>query len=96
MNKKDRQLRSINTLFDHYKQTLKAPQKVVTEAFCEVVEDLFNVTIPTERVTYTPHSKTLTMRISGTLKSELKIREDEVLTHLKGRLGAKNAPEKIL
>jgi len=96
MQKKERKLRSINSLFDRYKTTLKAPQKVVVDAFCEVVEDLFGVTLPPERVKYTAHSKTLAVGVSGALKSELKVREDEVLAHLKGRLGAANAPTSIL
>ena len=96
MQGKDRKLRPINSLFDRYKNTLQAPQKVVVDAFCEVVEDLFAVTLPTDRVKYSPHSKTVSVGVSGALKSELKMREDEVLAHLKGRLGAKNAPTKIL
>ncbi len=96
MRGKDRQLRSINSLFDTYKKRLKAPQKVVVEAFCEVVEDLFGVTVPAERVQYKPASKTLSVAISGVLKSELKMREQEVLTHLRGRLGEKSAPTTIL
>lgn len=92
----DRKLQPINSLFDKYKKTLKAPQGVVVEAFCEVVEDLFAITIPKDRVSYTPHTKTLSVAISGALKSEIKMRQEEILTHLKGRLGAQSAPKVIL
>jgi hypothetical protein len=96
MKSSDGQLRPLHSLFDVYKKRLHAPQKVVVTAFCEVMEDLFGVTVPAERVVYKPGSKTLVVSVSGALKSELKMREDEVLTHLKGRVGAKSAPTTII
>lgn len=97
MRKKgDPQLVPVNKLFERYRQVLKAPEGVVIDAFVEVVEDLFSVQVPKERVSYKPYTKTLSVAISGALKSELKVREKEVLTHLKGRLGAQSAPKTIL
>lgn len=86
----------LSTLFEKYKKTLKAPQGVVTECFREVVEELIKYTIPKEKVRYTVHSKTLSVSVSGPLKSEIQLRKKEILNHLKGRLGENNAPKEIL
>ncbi len=96
MQKKERKLAAIGTLFDKYRRTLKAPQGVVVDAFIEVVEDVLSFKIPKERVRYTVGSKTLSVQVSGPLKTEIKLHQVEILTHLKGRLGAQSAPKEIL
>lgn len=85
----------VGGLFEKYKKTLIAPQKTVIEAFCDVVEDLFEIKIPREKVKYSPSSKTLVLN-SGVIKSEVLLHKKEILTHMKGRLGEKNAPKDIL
>jgi hypothetical protein len=89
-------IKKIDGLFDKYKKMLRAPQGVVVEAFVEVVNDLIGVEIPKERITYTTHSKTLSLAISGPLKSEILLNKDEIITHMKGRLGAQSAPKNIM
>lgn len=96
MQKKERKLVPMHQLFDRYKKVLKAPQGVVVDAFIEVVDDLFSVSVPKDRVVYKVHSKTLSVAVSGPLKSEIKMREKEILTHLRGRLGAQSAPKIII
>ncbi|OIP76627.1 MAG: hypothetical protein AUK16_03320 [Parcubacteria group bacterium CG2_30_44_11] len=96
MPKKERKLTAIGTLFEKYKRTLRAPQGVVIDAFIEVVNDLIGISIPKDRVRYSPGQKTLSLQVSGPLKTEIKLRETEILIHLKGRLGAPGAPKQIL
>lgn len=85
----------ISGLFEKYKQTLKAPQGTVITTSIEIIDDLIGVTIPKEKVSYKPYSQTLTFRVAGPLKSEILLRKKEILTHLRGRLGAKSAPTEI-
>lgn len=89
-------IKPINSLFDKYKQKLVAPQGSVKKCFCEVVEDLYGFTITDKQLDYSVHSKTLTLKVSGPLKTELMLHKDEILTHLKGRLDPKSAPKTIL
>lgn len=84
------------SLFEKYKKILKAPQGIVTDCFREVVSELIKIDIPKENVKYTVYSKTLSVRVSGPLKSEIQLRSKEILTHMKGRLGTENAPTTIL
>jgi len=86
----------LGTLFEKYKKILKAPQGIVTDCFREVVSELIKIDIPKENIKYTVHNKTLSVRVSGPLKSEIKLRSQEILTHMKGRLGAESAPSTIL
>jgi hypothetical protein len=86
----------IGDLFEVYKKRFRAPQRSVIDAAIEVVYDLFGVVLERKHFSYTPHTKTLTIKTSGMLKTELSLRKEEVLTHLKGRLGAQSAPQHIL
>jgi hypothetical protein len=86
----------VGDLFEKYKRILKAPQGVVVDAFIEVVSDIIGIEIPKESISYTVHNKTLTLRISGSLKSEIFLHKKEILTHMKGRIGQQSVPKIIL
>lgn len=86
----------IGDLFEVYKKKLRAPQGSVIDAAIEVIHDLYGVTLERKHFTYTPHSRTLTIHASGMLKTEIKLRTSEILTHLQGRLGPQSAPKVIL
>lgn len=86
----------ISALFEKYTKNLIAPESTVIVAFQEVVSDLFGFQIKKEQCTYTSGSKTLVLVVSGPLKSEILLKKKEILTHLKGRLGERNAPKEIL
>lgn len=88
--------KKISDLFAKYKNTLVAPESSVVEAFIEVVDDMFGIEIPKKNIRYQPSTKTLSLTGNSALKSEIKIKEKEVINHLKGRLGPKNAPKAIL
>lgn len=83
-------------MFEKYKKTLVAPESSVIEVFLEVVEDVLGIKVKKDIVKYVPGTKTLSILGAGSLRSEVKMREEEILTHLKGRLGEKSAPKKIL
>lgn len=86
----------LSALFEKYKKTLRAPQGVIIDCFTDVVSELIKIDIAKESVTYTVHSKTLSVRVSGPLKSEIRLRKKEILNHMKGRLGEQSAPKEIL
>ena len=86
----------VSDLFEKYTNILVAPERTVLNTFCEIVKDLFGVPISKEQCSYTSSTHTLVVRVAGPLKSEILLRKGEILTHLKGRLGEKNAPKEIL
>ncbi len=90
------ELTKVSSLFDKYKKTLIAPEASVINAFLEVMEDLLSVKLSKEKVRYNPTSRTLSLRGLGALRSEVKIREDEILNHLRGRLGEKSSPRRVM
>lgn len=96
MRKGRGEITKLSALFEKYKQTLRAPQGTVVDCFCEVVQDLVGVSVNKNDVSYSVHTQTLSLRVRGPLKSEIKLRKKEILTHMKGRLGAKSAPVEIL
>jgi hypothetical protein len=95
MRKARGEITKISSLFEKYKKTLKAPQGVVISEFCTLVEELVQVPLSKDRVSYTVHSGIISVRAQGPLKSEIIVRKKEILTHLKGRLG-EHAPKDII
>lgn len=96
MKKKRGELKKVSDLFQKYKTTLQAPEKTVIVAFIEVVDDVLGVQLSPERVRYNPLTKTLSITGKAALKSEIQFNRVDIINHLKGRLGPKNAPETIL
>lgn len=89
-------VKRISTLFDKYKNTLRAPQGSVINTFCEVVDELIGVRVKKEQVSYNTYNKTIVLNSPGVIKSEIKINKKEILNHLKGRLGVGSAPKDII
>jgi len=90
------EIKKVSSLFEKYKQILIAPESTVINAFIEVVDDLLGIKCSRTQLSYSPSTKTLSLRGAGMLRSELKLHEEEILSHLKGRLGEKGAPKLIL
>lgn len=89
-------VKKISDLFAKYKNSLIAPEASVIEAFIEVVDDLCGIKLTKKVVTYQPATKVLSITGKAALRSEIKLHESEIITHLKGRLGSKNAPKVII
>lgn len=96
MRKGRGEIKKVSDLFEKYRNTLIAPQRTVIATFIEVIEDVVGIKIPESSVVYTPSTKTLSVKSGGPIKSEIKLRQEEILAHIKGRLGEKNAPTTIL
>jgi hypothetical protein len=86
----------LSDLFEVYKKRLRAPQKSVIAVAQEVIYDILGIELKTDIFNYTPHTKTLSIRASGMVKTEITLKKEEILAHLKGRLGQKSAPTEIL
>ena len=89
-------VKKLSDLFLKYQQNLKAPQGHVVVTFCEVVEDVLGFTIDKKQVKYSPYNQTISLTLPGALKTEIVLNKDELLIHLKGRLGSKNSPTNII
>ncbi len=86
----------VGDLFAKYKNILKAPEASVRKAFVEVVADLLDIAVKESNVSYKPSTRIITLKSGGPLKSELLLHKKEILTHLKGRLGADGAPKDFI
>jgi hypothetical protein len=89
-------VKHLKDLFAKYREQLIAPEATVVTAFIEVVHDVLGVSLTKESVSYTPANRTLTVRASGVLKNEIALHTEELLAHMKGRVGVKAAPKTIL
>lgn len=96
MRKARGEIKKVADLFEKYRRTLVAPERTVVIAFVEVVEDLVGIAVPPEVVRYSPATRTLSVNGAGPLRAEIRMRRDEILAHMKGRLGERNAPTTIL
>lgn len=89
-------IKKISHLFEKYKNTLKAPEKTVITTFLEVIDDLYGWDIPKNYIRFNSQTRMISIQTSGVLVSEIKLHKQEILNHLKGRLGEKNAPKDII
>jgi len=89
-------IKRVADLFEAYKKRLKAPQRTVVQCFVEVVEDVCGIALKASQVRYTPAARTVTLSLPGQIRTEILLQKDEVLTHLKGRLGSQSAPKDII
>ena len=96
MRKGRGEVKRIGDLFEKYRKTLIAPQKTVIDTFIEIVDDVLGIKLKFEWVRYTPGSRTLSIVAPGPVKSEIRLHKDDLMAHMKGRLGEKNAPVTIL
>jgi hypothetical protein len=93
--KRESGLKHLNNLFDRYRTKLVAPERVVVETAVVVIAELYALTVTPAQLRYTPATRTLHIK-HGMLRSELLPHRDELLRHLKNRLGSKSAPETIM
>lgn len=82
-------------LFEKYKKVLRAPQSSVIKEVIEVITDITGVTLQSKYLKYAVHSKTISITAPAILKQEIKLHQDEILIHLKARLGENSVPKII-
>ena len=86
----------VKDLFAKYTASLKAPQKTVINAFIETVSNLVGYTLTPEQCTYSVHTHTLTLTVSGIIKTEILFKKKDILAALSRSLGERNVPTDIL
>lgn len=88
--------KKITDLFEKYRKTLKAPEQSVRIVFAEVVEEVLGIAVSEKKLSYSPHTRLVHLKMAGALRSEILLHKKEILSHLKGRLGEKSAPYDIV
>lgn len=88
-------MKQIGGLFERYKARIKAPQATVEKEFVQVVKDVAGFDIKFEQVVYTPNARTITLRVSSIMKSELKFKQQAIFQELENRLGKDGCPKVI-
>ena len=86
------EITKVSDLFEKYKTILKAPQGTVVKEFVEVVQDLLGIKIDRKFIKFSVTTKTLSLTAPSALKQEIALHKDEIILHLKARLGEKSAP----
>jgi hypothetical protein len=89
-------IKKVADLFESYKKRLRAPEASVIACFCEVAGARLSVPVAPRDVQYRPQSRTLVIRASGPLRSEILLASEEIVRAMRERLGAGNAPEHII
>lgn len=96
MLKRRGEIVAVRDLFEKYRKTLQAPQKTVELEAIRVIGELIHITLKEHQVVYTPSSRILAIKAPSILKQEVALQREAVLSELKRRLGAKNAPQTLL
>lgn len=97
MKKRGEGIIRVSTLFEKYKKTLRAPEKSVTNQFLITVREIFpQLTIKESQCLYSPQTKTLSIQISGPVKTEIILKKETILLKMKDALGERSVPRNIL
>jgi hypothetical protein len=86
----------VKDLFAKYAASLKAPQKTVIQAFIQAVSDVVGHTLTASQCTYSVNTRTITLAVSGIIKTEILFKKQQILTRLTTTLGERSAPKEIL
>ena len=86
----------LGNLLERYKKQLKPPQASVEKVCVSVVADLTGIPLGAHQITYTVSSRTITIKASSLIKSELKTHYTAILLELEKRLGLGSAPTTII
>ena len=95
MFKRRGEIVAVKDLFSKYKNRLAPPQKTVEMEVIRVVGEIVGIALTEAQVSYTVSTKTVSLRVSGMVKQEIKIKNRNILDELKKRLGEKNSPNQI-
>jgi hypothetical protein len=96
MLKRRGEIVAVKDLFEKYRKTLQAPQKTVEVEAIRVIGELTHITLKEHQVLYTVSSRVLAINAPSLMKQEIKMKQAEVLSELKKRLGVKNSPQTVL
>lgn len=96
MFKRRGEIIAVRDLFEKYRKTLQAPQKTVELEAIRVIGELAGLTLKEDQLEYVVSSRVLSIKAPSLLKQEIKLKQAEILTELKKRLGAKSSPNTIL
>lgn len=91
-----RETKTIGSLLDKYKKSLRAPQKTVVKSAISAIAEITGVSVDQRMISYNVHSRTLSVHAGGPLKTEILLAKQEVLARCVADLGVKNAPEHIV
>ncbi|MCA9354093.1 MAG: hypothetical protein KC877_01085 [Candidatus Kaiserbacteria bacterium] len=89
-------MKQMSDLFEKYKNHFKPPQASVEKVVVEAIEAIAGFEVSIEQVTYTVSTKTVSLAIPSILKTELRMRQKDILEYLQRSLGKNNAPVAIL
>lgn len=95
MKKRRGEITKVSDLFEKYKTILKAPQGTVVKEVIEVIADITGITVDRKYIKYSVSTKTLSLTAPSTLKQEIGLHKQEIVLHLKARLGEQSAPRII-
>jgi len=85
----------IKGLLESYKQRLRAPQKTVIAEMVRAYQAI-GLRVAPRDLSYTPSTRTVTIRAMGPLKMEMLLRKEVVLREVRTLLSDKDVPLEII
>lgn len=86
----------LSNILDRFKDRFKPPQASVEKVFIDVVKEVVGFTLKPENVDYSVVNKTIHLKISSLLKTELKAKQSEINEVLLQRLPKHDVPKVFL
>jgi hypothetical protein len=90
------ELVKVESLFERYRKTLKAPQSSVEKIARTVIYKQTGYNLSSTQVSYTVATRTLHLRVPSLLRQHILLKQREILTVVETLLPTGSAPETLL
>ncbi len=89
-------MKRVGDLFLKYQTKIKAPQATVEKAVAVAIKKITGFEVAVDQVNYTVSTKTVSLKVSSVLKTELKLYQQQIIDELKIQLSEYEVPKVIL
>jgi hypothetical protein len=87
-----RAMKRVGDFFEKYKARLKAPQSTVERECVSVIKELTGFELKPSQVSYTFSTRTISIQAPSIIKTELRFKQQAILSELENRLGKDGCP----
>jgi hypothetical protein len=86
----------LGNLLERYKRIFTPPQASVEKVAIEVIKKITQFELLPTQIHYNVGNRNLILTVPSLFRSEIKLKQSDILIELEKRLGSKNTPRNIL
>lgn len=96
MKKRRGEVVKVSSLFEKYRNHLRAPQQSVVEEMRKIIFEVIGIQLESHQLSYTVATRTLAVHAPGLIRQEIQLKKPTILQFAQTRLGVKSCPHTII